>query len=228
MRLTRRSLAGSAAAAAVGALRRGARAQTQSPEAARNVDGLTFEVATFIGNTRYQDIREDIIDLGKKSILDGLRLALCGSVAEAGRLSRNYVGSLGLSNAGATIVGSGMKAPPRFAAFVNGIGMHADDYDDTQLAVAEDRVYGLLTHPTAPVLSAALAVGESRSISGQDLMTAYHVGVEVECKIAEAINPRHYEDGFHSTGTCGAIGAAAAASKVTGLDLRRTLRALGI
>jgi 2-methylcitrate dehydratase PrpD len=228
MRLSRRALVRSAAASSAGGLWRRALAQTPSTEAARNVDGLTLEVAAFIGSTRYHDIPEDVIDLGKKSILDGLGLALCGSVAETGRLSRNHVSSLGLSNAGSTIIGSGIKAPPRFAAFVNGIGIHADDYDDTQLAVAEDRVYGLLTHPTAPVLSAALAVGESRSISGQDLMTAYHVGVEVECKIAEAINPRHYEDGFHSTGTCGAIGAAAAAAKVTGLDLRRTLRALGI
>jgi 2-methylcitrate dehydratase PrpD len=120
------------------------------------------------------------------------------------------------------------KAPPRFAAFVNGIGIHADDYDDTQLAVAEDRVYGLLTHPTAPVLPAALALGEARGISGSDLMVAYHVGVEAECKIAEAIAPRHYEDGFHTTGTCGALGAAAAAARVSGLDRAQTLRALGI
>ena len=41
-------------------------------------------------------------------------------------------------------------------------------------------------------------------------MTAYQVGVEVECKVAEAILPRHYQHGFHSTATCGAIGAAAA------------------
>src|SRR4051812_40199378 len=73
-----------------------------------------------------------------------------------------------------------------------------------------------------------MALGEARSISGRELMTAYHVGVEVECKIAEAIAPRHYEDGFHSTGTCGAIGAAAAASKVSSLDRNQTLRALGM
>ncbi len=51
---------------------------------------------------------------------------------------------------GATVIGSSLKAPVRFAAFANGVGIHADDYDDTQLAVAKDRVYGLLTHPTAP------------------------------------------------------------------------------
>ena len=96
----------------------------------------------------------------------------------------------------------------RFAAFANAIGIHADDYDDTQLAVAEDRVYGLLTHPTAPVLPAALAVAEVRSLPGRNLLLAYNVGVEVECKIAEAISPRHYEDGFHSTGTIGVFGAA--------------------
>ena len=200
-------------------------AQAQTGTGAQSV---TAEVADFIGATGFREIPEDVIALGKKSILDGLGLALCGSMAETGSLSRAYVSSMGLSNQGCTIMGSTIKAPARFAAFVNGISIHADDYDDTQLAAAEDRVYGLLTHPTAPALSAAIALGEARGISGRDLMTAYHVGVEVECKIAEAIAPRHYEDGFHSTGTCGAIGAAAAASKVAGLDRTKTLRALGI
>ena len=184
-----------------------------SPSEFPKVEGLTREVAEFILHTGYRDLPGDVVELGRKSILDGLGLALCGSVAETGQLSRDYVKSLGLAGRRRTILGSPMKAPPRFAAFVNGIGIHADDYDDTQLAVAEDRVYGLLTHPTAPALSAALALAEARSLSGRELMAAYHVGVEVECKIAEAIAPRHYDEGFHSTGTCGAIGAAAAAAK---------------
>ena len=116
----------------------------------------------------------------------------------------------------------------RFAAFANAVGIHADDYDDTQLAVAEDRVYGLLTHPTAPVLPAALAAGEVKSITGKDLLLAYNVGVEVECKIAEAIAPRHYKQGFHSTGTIGTLGATSATVKVYGLDRPRVLTALGI
>src|SRR6202030_1171361 len=107
----------------------------------------------------------------------------------------------------------------RFAALVNGTGIHADDYDDTQLAVAKDRVYGLLTHPTAPVLPVALAIAEARAMSGQELLLAYHIGVEVETKIAEAIAPRHYDQGFHSTGTCGTFGATAAVAKLRGLDI---------
>jgi 2-methylcitrate dehydratase PrpD len=116
----------------------------------------------------------------------------------------------------------------RFAAFTNGLAIHADDYDDTQLAVAPDRVYGLLTHPTAPALPPALAVTERDGGSGRDLLGAYLVGVEVETKVAEAISPRHYQHGFHATGTAGSIGAAAAAARASGLDEERTAIALSV
>ncbi len=108
------------------------------------------------------------------------------------------------------------------------MSIHADDYDDTQLAMAKDRVYGLLTHPTAPALPAALAVAERDGRSGKDLMAAYHVGVEVECKIAEAIDPRHYQQGFHSTATCGTFAAAAAAANLLAFPTETIRRALSI
>jgi len=223
MSLTRRRLVRAAASSAgLGLLAAGG-----GPAASKG-EGLSREVAAFISNTKFADIPEDVLELGKKSILDALGLAFSGSVAETGRLSRAYLQSLGLSRTEATVMGTAMKAPARFAAFANGIAIHADDYDDTQLAVAKDRVYGLLTHPTAPALSAALAVAEARGASGRDLLTAYHAGVEVECKIAEAIAPRHYDEGFHSTGTCGTFGAAAAAARLRGLDITRILYALGI
>ena len=50
----------------------------------------------------------------------------------------------------------------------------------------------------------------------------------MECKIAEAISPRHYEDGFHSTGTCGVFGGTAACAKLKGLDVVHTSRAFGV
>jgi 2-methylcitrate dehydratase PrpD len=191
-------------------------------------DGVTLRMAEFVVRTRYDDLPPELIELGKKSILDGAGLALVGSVAKSGALVRQYIESLGALRGSSTVMGSALKASPRFAAFANGVGIHADDYDDTQLAVAPDRVYGLLTHPTAPCLSAALAVAEAKGSSGRDLMLAYHVGAEVECKIAEAINPRHYQEGFHSTGTCGPFAAAAAASKLYGVDVPVCARALSI
>lgn len=189
---------------------------------------LTKYVASFIVETDFDELSSNVIDLGKKSILDGLGLALSGSVAKSGELVRQHLDDLGLAEGAATVIGGGRKVAPRFAAFANGVGIHADDYDDTQLAVAKDRVYGLLTHPTAPALPAALAVAELVNGSGKDLMLAYHLGVEVECKIAEAIAPRHYQTGFHATATCGTFAAAAASSKLMKFDVPTTQRALSI
>ena len=195
----------------------------------KNESSLTAYVAEFIVGTRTSDIPSDVMHLGKRSILDGIGLALAGSVAESGQLVRKHLRSLGcVTTKGSTVIGSPMKLPARFAAFANGVAIHADDYDDTQLAVAKDRVYGLLTHPTAPALPPVLAIGERDRRSGRDVLTAYQVAVEVETKIAEAIDPRHYQDGFHSTATIGAIGAAAGAARLLGFNHEQTRRALGI
>jgi 2-methylcitrate dehydratase PrpD len=190
--------------------------------------GLTKSVAEFIVGTKYSDLPHDVIDLGKKSILDGFGLALAGSVSSMGPLVRQYVQSLGQAATTASVIGTAVKCHPRFAALANGVWIHADDFDDTQLAAAKDRIYGLLTHPTVPVLPPTFALCETGRRSGRDLMLAYHIGVEVECKIAEAIAPRHYDDGFHTTGTIGAFGSAAACARLRGLDAKQTVFALGI
>ena len=190
--------------------------------------GLTEYVSKFVASTKYEDIPNDVIELGKKSILDGLGLALAGSRAQTGPICREYLEHLGVCGGKTTIIGSSKKTSPRFAAFVNGVSIHADDFDDTQLSGSKDRVYGLLVHPTVPVLPALLALAESRAISGKELMLAYHLGVEVECKIAEAISPRHYEDGFHSTGTCGPFGSAAACAKLLQFDVSKIRNAFGL
>ncbi len=192
------------------------------------VQKLTESVAQFVVNTKYSDISPEALELGKKSILDGLGLALSGSRAETAGLIQEYVRSFGFQPAGATVLGSGTKLPARFAAFANGVAIHVDDFDDTQLAVGKDRVYGLLVHPTVCVLPAALATAELQGKSGRDLLLAYQIGVEVECKIAEAISPRHYQDGFHSTGTCGVFGGTAACARLKGFDVEKTVRALAI
>ncbi|NNU80166.1 MmgE/PrpD family protein [Halovulum dunhuangense] len=190
--------------------------------------GLTGEVADFVLSASLSDLPAVVVENGKKSILDGLGLALSGSVAKSGEYVRRHLADLNLGEGTATVIGSNRKVAPRFAAFANGVGIHADDYDDTQLAVAKDRVYGLLTHPTAPALPSALAMGETLGKSGADIMLAYHLGVEVECKIAEAIDPRHYQTGFHATATCGTFASASAAGRLMGLSRDAMLRALSV
>src|SRR5260370_14517735 len=192
------------------------------------VSGLTDYVGRFVTSTKYGDIPADVIELGKKSILDGLGLALAGSKAQTGTLCRQYIERVVVWDGKASIIGSARKTSSRFAAFVNGVSIHADDFDDTQLSAAKDRVYGLLVHPTVPVMPAVLALGERGGVSGKELMLSYHLGVEVECKIAEAISPRHYQDGFHSTGTCGPFGSAVACAKLLRFEQAKILNVLGL
>lgn len=202
--------------------------QACNPPDFPKAEKLTARIAEFVVNTEVSEIPSETIELGKKSILDSLGLALSGSKAETAGLIQRYLESLSCRSGGATVLGSAAKYSPRFAALVNGIAIHVDDFDDTQLAAAKDRVYGLLVHPTVCVLPAALATAEVSGKSGKDLLAAYQVGVEVECKIAESISPRHYEDGFHSTGTCGVFGSASACARLNGLDSVHTARALAI
>jgi 2-methylcitrate dehydratase PrpD len=189
---------------------------------------LTRYVAEWIAGLRFEDVPDEVVETGRKSFLDGLGLAVAGSRAESGRIVNGYLAELGFSGGDASVLGTSLRLPARFAAFSNGIAIHADDYDDTQLAVATDRVYGLLMHPTAPVLAATLAVAEREGRSGAETIAAYHAGIEVCCKVAEASAPRHYQDGFHTTGTCGTFGAAAAACVLLRLDAGRTASVLGM
>jgi 2-methylcitrate dehydratase PrpD len=208
---------------------RGAAAQASDNAAApfETAEGLTHDVAEFVVETRYTDIPAHVVDLGKKSILDSIGLAIAGATTEMAGLTRRYLGDVAKSGT-ATLIGSKQKLAPRFAAFANGIGIHADDYDDTQLAAAPNRVYGLLTHPSCSVFSAAFAAAEARNATGRELLLSYHLGVEVSCKVAEAIFPRHYEEGFHSSGTCNVFGSAAAAGKLAHLQANTLAVAFGI
>ena len=194
-------------------------------------EGLTQEVAEFVVNTRVEDLPAEVVEHGKKSILDGLGLALAGSVAESGELVRSYL-RLARRSAAARRRSSAANLQGRRRA--SRPSPTASPSTPTTMTTrssrsAKDRVYGLLTHPTAPCPSAGPGARPRRDgRSGRDLMLAYHLGVEVECKIAEAIAPRHYQHGFHATGTCGTFAAAAAAARLRGLDVEQTARALSI
>lgn len=187
---------------------------------------LTGYVADFTSNTRFEDIPDDVMWLGKKNILDGLGCTLAGARAEGSLILQEYLARLD-NGAGesATVIGTEKSATPRFAALANGTAMHADDYDDT--LQAETGRYQAV-HPTSPVLPAVLAAAEAGGRSGRDLLTAYHVGVEAACRIFDATDVRHILNGFHGTGTCGMLGAAAGMANLYGMDAHATRMVLGI
>ncbi|MDR7529048.1 MAG: MmgE/PrpD family protein [Armatimonadota bacterium] len=186
---------------------------------------VTRAVAQFIVDP--PAIPDPVRERAVHHLVDGVAVMLAGASEPCAAIARAHLREVG-GHPQATVLGSQVRAPLQSAAWANGIAGHAMDYDDTQLATDPRSVYGLLTHPTVPVLAAALAAAEGTGASGEALLDAYIVGVEVACRIADAIHPRHYQDGFHSTGTMGGFGAAAAAARLLGCDLDQTLRALGL
>jgi 2-methylcitrate dehydratase PrpD len=189
---------------------------------------VTSAVVDFICRTTWPDLPADAIAIGKRCIIDALGVMLAGSTQPAGRILRDHARNMD-GRAESWVLGPDpFRTGAASAALVNGTSGHALDWDDTQLATTPDRIFGLLTHPTVPPLSAALAIGEQRRVSGKQFLEAFLTGFEVECKIAEAIHPDHYMKGFHSSGTSGTFGAASAAAKLLQLDGDQTSHALAI
>lgn len=190
--------------------------------------GLTEAVADFAVGTTCDDVPAEVLHLGKKSILDALGPALVGASTPTCEILQSYLGGIGLPLAGSTVIGTAMRLPPRFAALANGTAVHAHDYDDTMQA-ATGKFQGV--HPTAPVFTALAAQAERsrRGVrSGRDLLTAYEIGVEITCKLFDATAPEHILNGFHSTGTCGLLGAAAAVAAFEGETADTVRTVLGI
>ncbi len=190
-------------------------------------ESLTSEVARFAADLTFEAIPAPVLQRAREGVVDTLAVMLAGVETPSASVVRQYAQGLGAKGQ-ATVLGAGLRLPAQLAALANGVAGHALDYDDTQISSQPDRVYGLLTHPSVPVLSAALATAEEAGASGRDLLAAYVVGVEVACKVAEAIDPHHYKNGFHSTGTIGVFGAAAAAGRLLGLSREQMRHAIGI
>ncbi|OFW07213.1 MAG: hypothetical protein A3I61_04330 [Acidobacteria bacterium RIFCSPLOWO2_02_FULL_68_18] len=178
----------------------------------------TADVIDYVTHTTLERFPGEAVSLAKQCIIDGLGVILAGSAARGTGIIREYVRA-GKETGEATVLGAEpFSCRAASAALVNGTAGHALDFDDTQLSSSPDRIFGLLTHPTIPPLSATLAVGERLGVSGRQFLEAYLVGFEVECKMAEAIHPTHYQNGFHSSGTFGIFGAMVSTAKLLGLD----------
>src|SRR5690606_31123994 len=100
----------------------------------------------------------------------------------------------------------------------NAFTAHLLDFDDSHGDIAG--------HPTAVIFPAVLAVAEGRSMA--DVVDAYVVGVEVASRLGRALNPDHYDTGWHPTATIGVFGAAAGTARLLGLDESQTMASLSL
>jgi 2-methylcitrate dehydratase PrpD len=192
----------------------------------RRSESISDKVARFV--TRVSgDLSQTVKKVAKEHLLDGFATMLGGAAQDASRRIDSYLQNFP-PKAESTVIGSHIKLNAQYAALANGIRGHVLDYDGAQLATLPSRPYGQLTHPTTPVLASGLALAEKIKATGLELLIAYIVGVEVACRLADAIHPDHYLRGFHPTGTIGAFGATAACALLLKLDPTQIRYALGI
>jgi 2-methylcitrate dehydratase PrpD len=169
---------------------------------------ITARLADFIESTEMSDIPGHVIQTAKLLVSDFLGVTTAGSVEPSARIIQEVISEQG-RNGKATVLGTDMRSHPTWSSLANGISGHTVDFDDVS-----QPMYG---HPTTAVLPAALALGESLNIGGSDLLKSYIIGLEVAVKLSYAMNPAHYEHGWHSTCTLGSLGSTAAAAKLLGL-----------
>ena len=177
------------------------------------------EMARFIVRTDLSEVPAEVIEKGKKCILDALGCGLYGQEFEATKIVIQLAREWG-GRAEASILGARAKVPSAMAALANGVAVHVADFDDSSVHFRG--------HPTSVTLPPALALCESKLKSGRDLLLAYIVGVEVGGKLGKLMGWSHYEAGWHGTGTIGTIASAAASAKALGLNEEKTAHALAI
>lgn len=181
---------------------------------------LTSQLADFVCNG---SVSAAVLERATSALLDTLAVTVAGGRETAvGRLESALESDS--ENGRRTSPWSGRRYPATDAALVYGTASHVLDYDDVSMLA--------VCHPSAPVLSALIAASfvapREAGVSGRALLESLSIGTEVLIRVGEAMGFRHYDLGFHATGTLGVVGAAAAVSRLMRLESAQTAHALAI
>lgn len=176
---------------------------------------LTSTLSDYIQSTKYEKLPESVVVKVKECFIDFLGVALRGSMTKSGESIKAIIKPVDES----TVIGQG-KSSSLEAGLANGIFAHSMDLDDGH-RIAQ-------IHPGSCVIPAALATCESQNDSGEIFIESVVAGYQVGIALGMIVNPQHRNMGFHTTGTCGTLGAAAAACKALDLDQTKIINALGL
>jgi 2-methylcitrate dehydratase PrpD len=167
-------------------------------------------------SARSEILAPGVLLAARRALVDWSAAALGGSRDPSVRALGD---ALGANTGKSRLVGRRRRADPSVAALINGTAAHTLEIDD---------VYDPgLFHPGAPIIAAALAVADVKHSSGEELLRAIAIGYEVGCRIAADLGPDHYRH-WHTTGTAGALGAAAAVADLLGASEQETANALAL
>jgi 2-methylcitrate dehydratase PrpD len=178
---------------------------------------VTETIAKFVASARYEEFPTEALRTAKTAVLDCLGVAVAGSSEASARICADLVGSE-RAHEESTVFGRGFRTSALHAAFANGTAAHALDFDHS---------FTLMGQPTAPIIPALFALGESLGVSGKQILEAYICGFETTAKLVLSLRDRT-EDGWHPPSSLGSFGAAAACAKLLALDVSHMEMALGI
>lgn len=178
----------------------------------------SIKLADFVTSTRFTDLPAHVVHQAKRCLVNYFAVAFAGchdpTIDKAAGVYLEFS-----ADTRASLIGRGQRTDMLNAAALNAMSANVFDFDDTHAPT--------IIHPTGPVAAALFALAETQPVSGKDFLTALVLGMEVECRVGNAISPFHYAKGWHITSTCGVFGAAAAIGKVLGLAPQQIVWAFG-
>src|SRR3954465_9570292 len=182
---------------------------------------IAEQLGAFVAQSRYENLPPTVVEKAKRHILDTFGAALAGATSEE---AARTMAALSHTEGGgpAPVWGTAEQSSARNAALLNGIAAHAFELDDT----------GGCDHSGAVVLPAAVAALSlaQQPVSGRAFITAVVLGYDIGRRALESFGGYrpHNEAGWHSTGTCGTFGAAAAAANLFQLRAAEAKSSLGL
>lgn len=181
-----------------------------------DVKGGVATIADFIHGAR---VPPEASTRAATAVKDTIGVMLAGVGEPAARIAQAMASEDGVGTC--RVLGTSLQTSPELAALANGVSAHSLDYDDM--------CFVSLAHPSCALVPAILATGELVHARSSALLDAYVIGFELECRLGNVMNPRHYHQrGWHCTSSIGTVGAAAAAARMLGLGAQATQHALGI
>lgn len=181
-------------------------------------DWPTARLCAFIAELDFEQIPPRVVHFAQGLMIDWLGSALAGKGAHQVEMIDGFARAMGPADGPSTIIPTRRRTSPYFAAMVNAAASHVVEQDDVH--------NGSVFHPAAVIFPAVLAVAEAEEKTGREVLTACIAGYEVGIRVGEFLGRSHYEI-FHTTGTAGAVAAAAAVGRLIGLDAAGLNHAVG-
>jgi 2-methylcitrate dehydratase PrpD len=179
-----------------------------------------LSLARFTAELRFAQLPPAVVESARRHLLDTFGVAIRGRAHANAAASLRAIEGLDGAAGGIAVWGAGGRLAAGYAAMANGIAAHVLDFDDTHT--------DSIVHGSAIIAPVAMALGESRHASGEDLVCAFVAGWEVAARVGLASRGTFHKRGFHTTSIAGIFGAVTAAARLLGLDAERTAHAIGL